>query len=278
MKEIFDLHNDFLTDLKSNRVKKRYLNNKVNKTTNIVSAVWTSKLNQEESIKNIETCYSFIAEHNMNSKSQLNLAIEDMHFLTKNYLDRIINMRPIYCGLTWNSDNVLAGGAIEGGDFSGLGLDVVRCLEKENIQIDTAHLSERSFMTFSKITERPILCSHTAVARLKGHVRNLKDYQLKMIVESGGLIGVCLVGDFLVEEKKCRVGDVARHIDYIVSRFGDQNIAIGTDFYGTTNLPKGIKDYKDLSLLEDRLEMLGYSEETIDNIFYKNAQKFFKNF
>ena len=83
------------------------------------------------------------------------------------------------------------------------------------------------------------------------------------------------MSDFLTEGKRAEINDLARHIDYIVSKFGDEVLSLGTDFYGTKKLPKGIMNYDSLKLLEERLKIMGYKQETIDNIFYKNAQKFF---
>ena len=64
-----------------------------------------------------------------------------------------------------------------------------------------------------------------------------KDYQLKMIVESGGIVGLCLVSEFLNGTKRSSVKDVVSHIDYFACKFGIDNLAIGTDFYGTKQLP-----------------------------------------
>ena len=277
MRKIVDLHNDFLGEIKSNNKKIKYLNNKNTIADYIFSAVWTSNLDYFSAMKKIDFANDFVRWHNSLDSQELKLllAIEDLHFYSKNNLDKIINMSPIYCSLTWNSDNCLAGGAIEGGDITTLGIEVIRKLEQNNIQIDTAHLSERSFMSLSMVTEKPLFCSHTAVASLKEHPRNLKDYQIKMIAESGGLIGVAFVSDFITSNKQADVGDIAKNIDYIVSRFGDDYVCLGSDFYGTKNLPKNIKNYKSLQLLEERLENLGYNNETIDKIFFKNASNFF---
>jgi len=279
MNKIFDLHNDFITSINNNRKIQQYLKNKKTSFANeIISTVWTSEMKPEKAIQCIETTYMFINKYKKNKNvfvPNLRLGIEDLNFLSKNYLNQIINLKPTYCSLTWNYDNNLAGGAHEGGDLTNFGKDVIRSLEDNNIFVDTAHLSERSFMSFSKLTEKPILCSHTAVNQLVPVSRNLKDYQIRMIVESDGLIGVALVPQFLSNDKKCTVNDVCRHIDYIVSRFGDKNICLGTDFYGTKKLPKGIKTYKHLQIVEDRLKILGYTNETINNIFYQNAKRFF---
>lgn len=278
MRKIIDLHNDYLVEIKSNKKKVSYLNSKnMAAVNNILSAVWTSELSSYWAMKRVEQASEFVKAFNKNEdyNLKLSLAVEDLHFYSKNNLDKIINISPTYCSLTWNSDNCLAGGAIEGGDLTTLGVEVINELENNNIQIDTAHLSERSFMSFSMITQKPMFCSHTAVASLNPHRRNLKDYQIKMITESGGIIGIAFVNDFITQNKHAEVGDVAKHIDYIVSRFGDDYVCLGTDFFGTKNMPKRLKNYNDLNLLEERLICLGYTQEIIDKIFYKNAARFF---
>lgn len=277
--EVFDLHNDFLVEIKSDRLKNRYLESgKVMPAKVINSAIWTSKMNVDEAFKVIEKSYDFIECHNKSekAKSWLNLTVEDLHFLSKINIDRLINVHPCCVTLTWNNNNNLAGGALEGGDLTLFGLETINILEQNHIFIDTAHLSEKSFMNFAKISQKPILCTHTAVYNLTEQKRNLKDYQLNIIKESNGLIGICFVGNFLTNNKRAEVNDIARHIDYVVSRFGKEFCAIGTDFYGTKNLPRSISNYQSFSNIFERLKYMGYDQETIDDIFFNNANNFFK--
>jgi len=272
MINIFDLHNDYFTELKNNKQKTKYIKKcKKQNVSNVLSAVWTSKMSECEALDNIRKAREFA------EKNCLKFAIEDLHFCNRNNLNHIIQMNPEYIGLTWNYENKLACGSLEYGGMTKLGVKIAKKIEESNIQIDTAHLNESSFLTFSNLTQKPILCSHTAVHTLTNNPRNLKDYQIKIIQESGGLVGVCMVANFLSDEKKVTVSDIARHIDYLVSRFSIDIVALGTDFYGTTNLPKGIKDYKSLLKLQQRLEFLGYTQNSIDKIFYINAQRFFQN-
>lgn len=279
--KIFDLHNDFFTEIKKEGAKEKILkSSKTKPAENIVSAVWTSKMNAEKALETIESAHDFIGKCNNNENVKipnLLLSVEDLHFLSKYNLQRVINANPASVTLTWNFNNNLAGGAHDGGDMSIFGVETVETLEQNHIFVDTAHLSEKSFMSFAKITQKPILCSHTACYSIKSHCRNLKDYQLQMIKESGGLVGVCLVSDFLTNVKKATVGDVAKNIDYVISRFGKEFCALGTDFFGTKKLPKYLANYSSLSLLEDRLRFMGYDSETIEDIFYNNAYNFFKN-
>ena len=130
-------------------------------------------------------------------------------------------------------------------------------------------------MALSKVTTKPIFCSHTAFYGVNQHSRNLKDYQLKMIVDSGGLVGLCLVSDFINGTKRCSVRDIISQIDYFACKFGIENLAIGTDFYGTNHLPKSINDYPDLILnLSLGLGKLGYTEKSLSKIFFENANEF----
>ena len=132
-------------------------------------------------------------------------------------------------------------------------------------------------MDVSKCVNKPMFCSHTAFRGLCDNQRNLKDYQIKMIIDSGGLVGLCLVSLFINGTNKCDIKDIVCHIDYFACRFGIENLAIGTDFYGTKHLPRGIKDYDTLSRdLSKELLKLGYTEKSIRKIMFENANRFFR--
>ena len=288
--EIFDTHNDFMTKIKGDKNKTKYLcSKKCNNLNAVIGGIWTTEMKCEQAVDTVEKCFDFAYQYNdmvldnMDSQypnpklkvQKVLLGIEDMNFVNSANILRVINAHPAYCGLTWNYDNHLAGGAHENGLLTPFGIEVIEQLENNNIQIDTAHLNEKSFMAVSKLTTRPLFCSHTAVRSLVNNPRNLKDYQLKMVQESCGLVGIALVGSFLSEGKKSYINDIARHIDYVASRFSAECVCLGTDFYGTRNLPKGIKNYGDMSALENRLRLMGFDSQTIEMIFYKNAQNFF---
>ena len=98
-----------------------------------------------------------------------------------------------------------------------------------------------------------------------------------MIVESGGLVGLCLVSTFLNGRNKCTIDEIVCHIDYFACKYGIDNLAIGTDFYGTKHLPRGANTYKSLTQkLSCELLKLGFTEKSINKIFYENAELFFK--
>lgn len=273
MYKILDLHNDFFTNKKFSSAKQNYINKAKKNNATICSVLWTSEMQAEKALLNIQNITK-LASNNTNTL----WCIEDMHFATKPIINQIINCNPAYCSLTWNYDNILAGGALETGDLTEFGKYTIQQLENADIYIDTAHLNERSFMSLANYTTKPMLCTHTACYNIIPHVRNLKDYQLKIIADSGGLIGICMVSEFISGKKTCAISDYVRHIDYAVCKFGINHVAIGTDFYGTKHLPYGITDYKSLQKhLINSLAIIGYKPADINKIFYLNACKYLAN-
>ena len=271
MYKVFDLHNDYFLKLRSDSKKDKYVSKCGESDGQIVSAVWTSELSSDESMSQIERARDFV-----NSHENLLLGVEDLHFLSKDNLNKFLSFRPVYAGLTWNTCNCIAGGAHESGKLTAFGRATIKALENNNIKVDTAHLNEDSFMDISRCSTKPLFCSHTAFYGIQPNRRNLKDYQLKMIVDSGGLVGLCLVSDFLCGAKYSTVDDLVAHIDYFACKFGINNLALGTDFYGTSHLPKSMNTYSGLiEKLTNSLKKIGYTEKSISKILYENASDFF---
>jgi microsomal dipeptidase-like Zn-dependent dipeptidase len=253
---IIDLHNDALLELPEDQLPTYLRDAKDAGVTEILLSVWTTELHNPMA----EIAEKAAIIKNLNADIPIcRLHIEDAWFLTKDNIDAFIALRPYSVGLTWNGENNLAGGAESNGGLTEWGRTVIKRLEAANIQIDTAHLNRASFYQFAKVTTRPILCTHTAFDRVHRHRRNLTDRQIRAIIGSNGLVGLAFVPKFLG-----RAG-IMKHISYFTEKFGAGHIALGTDFYGTAELPARLKDYKDIYDLD-----IKYKEE----ILHKNAYAF----
>ena len=268
---VADLHNDFLTEIKTEKQQIKYLSTLPLAAKHIVCAVWTSKLKTNEILSLLYSANETI--NSLNMKSTLKIAIEDFWFVSKDNYQLIKKIKPIYVGLTWNNNNLLAGGAMENGEVTKLGEYYINKLNRDKITIDTSHLNEKSFMQVASLS-RKIICSHTAFSGVYDCYRNLKDYQIRTIIDMHGIIGLCFVSDFLNGTKHATIEDVCKHIEYFFDRFGDDNICLGTDFYGSKHLPKGIKNYENISKIKELLIKKGYSEKSVAKLFYRNYEKF----
>lgn len=180
--------------------------------------------------------------------------------------------------LTWNAPNEIASGAFSDGGLTDFGKEVIKKCEKLKMIIDVSHLNRQSFFDVLENTERPFIASHSnpdIVDTNSGRKRNLTDEQIEIIKNRGGLIGLNLYKDFLDVDNKSGVDALKVHLDYLLEKGCENIIAFGTDFDGCT-ITDGINGLEDIKKVYDALLKDGYSKELIDNLFYNNADLFFK--
>ena len=84
---IVDCHNDFLTELSTKKCLKYVSKLKDEK---VISAVWTTKLSEDQIFKTLELGRSF------SKLGRTMLAIEDCHFITPQYLSKVLCFNPVY--------------------------------------------------------------------------------------------------------------------------------------------------------------------------------------
>lgn len=255
--KIFDLHTDLLTFGFCDEVTVDLIN-KENDDGNIMClALFTPDAKGDIS------CYKNKCDKNR-------FCIEDC---TNVNIKDLVNQKPFYASLTWNFNNEFAGGALEDGEITCGGISAIDEFNKNGIILDLAHIGNKSFFKAIDKAEK-VMISHACCNTVRTHYRNFTDEQIRLVLEKNGIMGICFVSEFLCENKKADVFDVAKHIDYFCNKFSHKNLAIGTDFYGTKNGVKGIDRYSDFNKLYDELSRLGYSRNSIQDIFFNNARAF----
>jgi membrane dipeptidase len=70
------------------------------------------------------------------------------------------------------------------------GIQVVKKMNELGMMIDVSHSGDQTFWDVIKITNKPIIASHSSVYTLVANRRNLKDDQIKAIAKNGGVIMV----------------------------------------------------------------------------------------
>ncbi|MBR2969759.1 MAG: membrane dipeptidase, partial [Clostridia bacterium] len=191
-------------------------------------------------------------------------------------LDELINLLPFSTTLTWNDANKFAVGANTDLGLTDFGRHTICRLEENNILVDTAHMSRKSFYEFSKISILPIYNSHSNIDTLHSHNRNLTDDQIYTIVNSNGYMGLTIYEKFISNDKINSL-DIAHQFDYLIRTFSSYHFGFGTDFYGidTEYLPTDISSYEDLNTVANTLLDLHHSHDVVERIMYKNFLDFY---
>jgi membrane dipeptidase len=173
-------------------------------------------------------------------------------------------------GLTWNWANAVADGALEprAAGLTNFGRETVEFLNDHKIITDVSHLCERSFWDTIEIAKYPI-ASHSNTFSYCPHPRNLKDDQIKALINKGGVMGLTFVPPFLNQSGDAEISDILRHLDHICSIGGENHVGFGSDFDGISETVKGLSSYRDYDNLVDALQK-HYSESQIRKFLFDN--------
>ncbi|OGV47647.1 MAG: hypothetical protein A2017_21805 [Lentisphaerae bacterium GWF2_44_16] len=131
--------------------------------------------------------------------------------------------------LTYNRRNFIGDGCGEKSDggLSELGRAVIREMNRVGIIPDVAHSGQKTSFDAAKVSEKPVVASHSTCNTVTPHCRAKTDEVIKAIADSGGYIGICAMPGFL--KRSGNIDALIEHIDYAVKKFGAEHVAIGTD-------------------------------------------------
>ncbi|MCF6098521.1 MULTISPECIES: dipeptidase [Mesorhizobium] len=141
------------------------------------------------------------------------------------------------------------------------------------IAVDLAHITEKGFWDVARLSDQPLIVSHSNAHAITPISRNLTDKQLAAVRESNGLVGLNFAVTMLREDGLKRVdtplSDMIRHIDYLVEHVGIDGVGLGSDFDGTT-VPAEIGDVAGLQNLVAALRDAGYGDTDLAKICHDN--------
>ena len=184
-------------------------------------------------------------------------------------------------GLVWSRANAFATGvpfrfpsdAEIGPGLSDAGKALVRECNARGIMIDLSHINAAGFRDVAAVSDKPLVATHSNVHAICASSRNLVDWQLKAIAESGGIVGVNYATGFLRPDGQWRVDTemdvIVRHVDALVEALGEDGVALGSDFDGAM-LPAPMKDVTGVPKLLQALLDKGYGEALVSKIAYGN--------
>lgn len=178
----------------------------------------------------------------------------------------------------------LGGGSFKKSDRSrgltDLGQEVIGRANDLGMIIDLAHASEATVRDILYTSRAPMMFSHTGLAAVHDHWRNISDDVVVGVADKGGVIGVIFQTGFVSDKIDGFLGgngidDLVDHIIHVVELVGSGHVAYGSDFDGGINPPKGMKDVTDLPLVTAALLERGLSEEDVRLIMGGNFRRLF---
>ncbi len=137
------------------------------------------------------------------------------------------------------------------------GVRLVRECDALGVLLDLSHLNEAGFWDVARISDKPLVATHSNAHAVTASTRNLTDKQLAAIKASGGLVGLNHGCQFLrldgVKNPETGPADMLRHLDHLLAHLGEDGVALGSDFDGAM-MPAFIADASGLPKLAAALE------------------------
>jgi membrane dipeptidase len=230
-------------------------------------------------------------------------AIEDSLGALRAYYD--LGVR--YMTLTHNVHTRWADSAMDSspgrGGLNAFGEDVVREMNRIGMLIDLSHTSPETMHDALRVSQSPVIFSHSSARALCEIPRNVPDDVIAKLPANGGVLMVTFVSGFIsqaaadvtlpatkeylarskgktpaeqqaiYEEIQSRVkmpavtvAEVADHIEHIRKVASVDNIGIGSDFDGNTHWPEGLSDVSTYPILFAELVRRGWSDEDLTKI------------
>jgi len=172
--------------------------------------------------------------------------------------------------LAWNEQNPLTGSHITGGGLTDLGRDFVREAQRLGMLVDVSHISDEGFWDIMKITDAPIIATHSNSRSVWNNSRNLTDDMFRAICETGGVAGYNACDEFTGE--KPTVDTICDHIFHFLElQPSGKHVALGGDLDGVSKMPEGFDGVQSWPVLANRLMARGLDEKMVMDIFWNNG-------
>jgi membrane dipeptidase len=193
--------------------------------------------------------------------------------------------------------------------LSEFGEDVIREMNRLGMLIDISHVSPATMKDALRISQAPVIASHSSAYAVAQHARNVPDDVLALVAENRGVIMVNFFSGFVVPESALamaemfdarrelrakhtddeefeqafqewrdahpmeagELSDVVDHIDHIAKVAGVDCVGLGSDYDGVGMLPEGLEDVSTYPAITQELLDRGYSEVDIKKILGGNA-------
>ena len=210
--------------------------------------------------------------------------------------------------LTYNNQSLLATGCYEKIDsgVTNFGREAIKEMNRVGIVVDMSHSAEKSTMDAIEISEKPIAITHANPSFWHAAKRNKSSDLLKMLGDSGGMLGLSLYPHHLKDNTNCSLNSFCEMVAKTAEIMDVSKIGIGSDLCldqpdsvvewmrngtwtktknygegsknkpGFPKQPDWFEDARGFSNIEKGLKKIGFSDDETHGILGNNWYNFYK--
>ena len=226
-----------------------------------------------------------------------------------NLVEKVHELGCRFMQLTYNNQSLLATGCYEkiDGGVTNFGKEAIREMNRVGVVIDMSHSAEKSTFDAIELSDKPIAITHANPSFWHAAKRNKSNELLKVLGESGGMLGLSLYPHHLKNNTHCSLESFCEMTARMAEIMNVKNIGIGSDLClnqpdsivewmrngtwsksknygegsknkpGFPKQPVWFKDARGFKNLETGLIKVGFSKDETNGILGNNWFNFYKN-
>ncbi len=226
-----------------------------------------------------------------------------------NLVEKVHQLGCRFMQLTYNNQSLLATGCYEKIDsgVTNFGREVIREMNRVGLVVDMSHSAEKSTLDAIDLSEKPIAITHANPAFWHPAKRNKSSDLLKILSDSGGMLGLSLYPHHLKDNTNCTIESFCEMTARTAEIMDIKKIGIGSDLCldqpdtivewmrngswsksknygeGSKNKPGFPKqpdwflDARGFSNIEKGLKKIGFSDTETHGILGNNWYNFYKS-
>ena len=235
-------------------------------------------------------------------------AIENSLGALRAYFDLGVRSMTLTHGKTIDWADSATDAARHGG-LTRFGEEVVREMNRLGMLVDLSHVSQETMEDALRVSEAPVIFSHSSARAVCDHPRNVPDSVLAKMKTNGGVVMVTFVNAFVSPEwarasgplwkeyeertrgvtdpsERERIGkeiagrmpkvpvtiaQVADHVDHVRQVAGVDHVGLDGDYDGNDSWPEGLGDVSGYPRLLAELVRRGWSDEDLGRLASGNV-------
>ena len=226
-----------------------------------------------------------------------------------NLVEKVHQLGCRFMQLTYNNQSLLATGCYEKVDsgVTNFGREVIREMNRVGLVVDMSHSAEKSTLDAIELSEKPIAITHANPSFWHPAKRNKSSDLLKILSDSGGMLGLSLYPHHLKDNTNCTLDSFCEMVAKTAEIMDVKKIGIGSDLCldhpdtvvewmrngswsksknygeGSKNKPGFPKqpdwflDARGFSNIEKGLKKVGFSDTETHGILGNNWYNFYKS-
>ena len=226
-----------------------------------------------------------------------------------NLVEKVHELGCRFMQLTYNNQSLLATGCYEKVDsgVTNFGREVIREMNRVGLVVDMSHSAEKSTLDAIEFSEKPIAITHANPSFWHPAKRNKSSDLLKILSDSGGMLGLSLYPHHLKDNTNCTLDSFCEMVAKTAEIMDVKKIGIGSDLClghpdtvvewmrngswsksknygegsknkpGFPKQPEWFLDARGFSNIEKGLKKVGFSDTETHGILGNNWYNFYKS-